>query len=168
MEETLINKVANSAILTFNLEDYYPKTSIQELDIKSFLYMGLILKEKEFREMVKNYDWKQYENQIVCIYCSEDAIIPTWAYMIIAASLNEVNAEAFFGKKENYLDAHYYKVLNDLHFESFQDKNVVIKGCGEKYIPHSAYVLASQKLIKYVKKLFYGEPCSTVPIWRKK
>ncbi len=168
MEEIIINKVTNSAILTFNLEDFYPKQPIQELDIKQFLFMGLILKEKEFREMVKNYDWKQYENQIVCIHCSEDAIIPTWAYMIISTSLNEVNAEAFFGKKENYLDAHYYKVLNDLHFDNFQDKNVVIKGCGEKYIPNSAYVLASQKLSNYVKKLFYGEPCSTVPIWRKK
>ncbi len=168
MEDILVNKVANSAILTFNLEDFYPKQPIQELDIKHFLFMGLILKEKDFREMVKNYDWKQYENQIVCIYCSEDAIIPTWAYMIIATSLNEVHAEAFLGKKENFLDAYYYKILHELSYDNFQDKNVVIKGCGEKNIPNSAYVLASQKLSNYVKKLFYGEPCSTVPIWRKK
>lgn len=168
MEDLIINRVAQSNILTFNLEDFYPQNSIVELDIKPFLYMGLILKEKEFREMVKNYDWKKFENQIVCLYCSEDAIIPTWAYMIISTALSEVNAVAYFGKKDNYLEAHYHKILNELNYENFKDRNVVIKGCGEKHVPCSAYVIASQKLSDYVKKLFYGEPCSTVPIWKKK
>lgn len=167
MEGSIVNKVANSGIITFNLEDFYPTKSLSELDIKPFLYMGLILKEKEFRESVKNYDWKKFENQVVCIYCSEDAIIPYWAFMIIASALHEVHAEAFYGKLENYLDAYYFKVLNELNYENFKDKNVVIKGCGEKKIPISAYILASQKLSYYVKKLFYGEPCSTVPIWKK-
>ncbi len=168
MEETIINKVANSNILTFNLEDYYPDRDITEMDIKPFLYMEMILKEKEFREMIKNYDWKKYENQIVIIGCSVEAIIPTWAYMIIAATLNEVNALSFYGSKTSFLEAHYFKVLNELDYEGYKDRNVVIKGCGDKNIPISAYMLASQKLSLYVKKLFYGEPCSTVPVWRKK
>jgi len=167
MEEVIINKVENSAILTFNLEDFYPNKPIIELDIKPFLFMGLILKEKDFREQVKKFDWKIYENQIVTLYCSEDAIIPTWAYMILATSLNQVNAEAFFGNKEQYLNVHYYKVLSEMDFERFRLKNVVIKGCGEKEVPVSAYVLASQYLSRYVKKLFYGEPCSTVPVWKR-
>jgi len=167
MEEIIVNKVAQSGILTFNLEDFYPQKPIAELDIKQFLYMGLILKEKDFREKVKSFDWKIYENQIVTVFCSEDAIIPTWAYMIIATALHSVNAECFFGNKKDYLNAYYYKVLNEMDLEGFRDKNVVIKGCGEKDIPISAYVIASQRLVAYVKKLFYGEPCSTVPIWKK-
>lgn len=166
--QEIVNKVANSGILTFNLEELYPREQVVSWDMKQALFLGLVLKEKDFRDYVSQHDWQQYQGKMVLLHCSEDAIVPYWAYMIVAAKLQEVQAQVFFGTEQEFLVCHYETALAKYDFSPYQDKNVVIKGCGEKQVPLQAYVRAAHFLSKYAKKLFYGEPCSTVPIHRRK
>jgi len=167
MEDQLINRVAQSGILTFNLEHHYTNGERKVLDIKDALFMGMILKEKDFRDWVKQHDWEQYRNACVAITCSADAIIPTWAYMLIAARLDGVASFYVFGDPDSLETSLYVKALAEVDVEEYRDKRVVIKGCGDLPVPASAYVEISRRLLPVVKSLMYGEPCSTVPVFKK-
>ena len=168
MEEAFVNKVSESGILTLDLEDYYPKDEIMVFDMKDHLFMGLILKEKEFREALKNLDIEPYKDKYIAITCSADAIIPMWAYMLVASYLEPVAMELIFGDRNLAHNNLFLKNLQNINEEDFRDKRVVIKGCGELPISESAYVAITKKLRPVVQSIMYGEPCSTVPIYKKK
>lgn len=164
-----MNKVAESGIITLNLEEFLPEEDIVVFDIKPYLFMELILKEKEFRQSLQQVDWQQlYTNKYVSIICSADAIVPVWAYMLVASYLQQVAKDCFFGAKEQYLDFLIRQNLSRIDVNSFVDKRVVVKGCGEKFIPSSAYVHITFILKPVAKSIMYGEPCSTVPIYKNK
>ena len=168
MSETIINKVSDSALFTLNLEDYYPTDEIALFDLKDYLFMGLILKEKDFREALKNLDTSLYDNKIVAVTCSADAIIPIWAYMLVASYLQPTARELFFGSEEQTKNNELIKNIKALPLADFFDKRVVIKGCGELPIGEAAYMEATKLLRPVAKSIMYGEPCSTVPIFKKK
>lgn len=166
--DTIINKVAESGIVTLDLANYLPADDeVVLFDIKPFLFREMILKEKDFREMMKNHDWQQYTGKHVAIYCSVDAVIPVWAYMLVTSYLQSLAASAYFGTV-----AELYKKLvadNIAHIDTaeYADKRLVLKGCGDKAVPEIAYIAATEKLKPVVKSLMYGEPCSTVPIYKQ-
>ena len=169
MEEVMTNKVAESGIITINLEDYYPKGETAVFDLKEYLFMGLILKEKDFREALKNLDLKPYENKNVALTCTADAIIPMWAYMLVASYLQPVSQNVIFGNEDFLQKTLFLKNLYTLLKPAdFTDKRVVIKGCGDLPISESAYVEVTNLLRPVAKSIMYGEPCSTVPIFKKK
>ena len=168
MENTIINKVAESALTTIDLEEYYPKGETGVFDLKDHLFMGLILKEKDFRAALQSHDWEQYRDKYVAITCSADAIIPMWAYMLVASNLQPVAKEVVFGEEKNILSTLLLKNLAAVKGEDYTDKRVVVKGCGDVAIPESAYVEITNKLRPFVKSIMYGEPCSTVPIFKRK
>jgi len=168
MEDTIINKVSESALTTLDLEQFYPKEEIALFDIKEFLFMGLILKEKDFREALKNLNWEVYNNKPVAVTCSADAVIPMWAYMLIATYLQPIAKEIIFGTKEELIKQLLLKNIAQLPIEDYADKRVVIKGCGDLPIGEAAYLEATKRLRPVVKSIMYGEPCSTVPIYKKK
>ncbi|HCS21197.1 MAG TPA: hypothetical protein DIW47_11670 [Bacteroidetes bacterium] len=168
MSNEIINRVASSPILTLNLEDMYLEGERLVLDIKDQLFQGLILREKDFRAFIKTHDWSLYQNKFVAVTCSVDAIIPTWAFMLVAQKLEPVAKAFVFGDLkalENYL---FQQQLNTLDIAAYIDKPVVIKGCFDKPVPVSAYMEITRILAPHVKSLMYGEPCSTVPIFKKK
>jgi hypothetical protein len=166
--EQIINKVAQSGLITFNLEDYYDKNERVVFDIKECLYMGLILREKDFREFVKTNNWEQYRDKNVAITCSADAIVPTWAYMLIASKLSGIANYYFFGDLNNLENSLFQKALSDIDVEYYRDKKLVIKGCGNLPVPINAYVEISRLLLPVVNSIMYGEPCSTVPVYKRK
>jgi len=168
MQETIVNKVAESGIITLNLEDYYPKGEIVVFDLKDHLFMGLILKEKDFRAALQATDWQQYQDKNVAVTCTADAIIPVWAYMLVASYLQPVAKEVFFGDKEALIAGVLQKNIDAVDASTFADKRIVLKGCGDIKIPDSAYLTMTFKLRPYVKSIMYGEPCSTVPVYKKK
>lgn len=165
--EPLENRVADSEIQVFNLADLWDERPITEFDISEFLVEGLMLKEKEFREAVKEHDWSQYEDEHVALYCSTDAIVPTWGYMLIASKLYDTAASTTFGREEDLRREYYAGALDDVDWSAYEDRPVVIKGCGSDVVPEMAYVRATQKLQDVARKLMYGEPCSSVPLWRR-
>ncbi len=168
MDEALINKVSESALVTVNLEDYYPAELIAVFDMKDYLFMGLILKEKDFREALKNLDLTPFTNKAVAVTCSADAVIPMWAYMLVASSLQPVAKEVVFGTEQELKKQLLLKNIEALPVNEFADKRVVIKGCGDLPIGEAAYLLATKLLRPVAKSIMYGEPCSTVPIFKKK
>ncbi|CAN5228340.1 DUF2480 family protein [soil metagenome] len=168
MQETIVNKVAESGIITLNLEDFYPKEDIVVFDLKNHLFMGLILKEKDFRTALLATEWQQYENKNVALTCTADAIIPVWAYMLLSSYLQPYAKEVFFGNEEMLIANTLIKNIEALDATTFTDKRVVIKGCGDIKIPDTAYVAITQKLRPVAKSIMYGEPCSTVPVYKKK
>ena len=168
MEETIINKVAESGIISFDLEAFYPKEEIRVFDLKEYLFMGLILKEKDFRAALQTTDWEQYANKYVGITCTADAIIPMWAYMLVASNLQPVAKEVFLGDEKKIVENVLIKNLSTVDAHEFADKRIVVKGCGELQIPEAAYVAITNKLRPVAKSIMYGEPCSTVPIYKKK
>lgn len=163
-----VNKVAESGIITLDLEKFYPSQELMELDLKDFLFMEMLLKEKDFREKLEAADWIQYNGKIVAVHCSTDAIIPMWAYMLVSSKLKGVASEVYFGNKSTAIEKAMEKNILSIHEEEYKDKRVVVKGCGDIEIPSSAYLMISQKLIPVVKSLMYGEPCSTVPVYKQK
>lgn len=167
MEQTLVNRVANSGIVTINLENYFPQEELIELDLKDFLFQGLILKEKDFRNALKELDWQQYEGKVITCYCSTDAIIPVWAFMLVASHAAGIAIETFVGTSSEYIRQHYKKIISELDLSEYQDQRIVIKGCSEKPVPPAAYALVTQRIQSVAKKIMYGEPCSTVPIWKR-
>lgn len=167
MSETFVNKVAESGIISLNLEDYFPSQGIQVFDMKDYLFMGLILKEKDFREALKTVDLISYENKIVALTCSADAIIPIWAYMLAASVLQPVASQIIFGSEEEAVKAALLKNISTLNVSAFADQRVVIKGCGELPITESAYIEITKMLRPVAKSIMYGEPCSTVPVYKK-
>ena len=168
MDEAIINKVSESSIITLNLEDYYPKEEIVVFDMKDHLFMGLILKEKDFRENLKNLDLANYTNKAVAVTCSADAVIPMWAYMLVASYLQPVANEVVFGTEEELKKQLLLKNIAQLDLTDLADKRIVIKGCGELPIGEAAYLAATKLLRPVAKSIMYGEPCSTVPIFKKK
>lgn len=168
MEEIFVNKVANSGLVSLNLEDYYSVGYRVEIDVKELLFMGLVLKEKDFREYIKTNDWTVYQNKYVAIYCSTDAIVPTWAYMLIAAKLSGIAAKVVFGDLNALETALWETAFDKIQIEDYRDQKVVIKGCGDLPVSPAAYTNISNKLIPVVHSLMYGEPCSTVPVYKRK
>ena len=167
MSETIVNKVSDSSLITLDLEAYYPKGETVVFDMKDHLFMGLILKEKEFREALKSLDILPYENKNVALTCTADAIIPMWAYMLAASYLEPVAREVIFGDKDFLHKTLFLQNLAGINIADFTDKRVVIKGCGELPISEAAYVAITKILRPVVKSIMYGEPCSTVPIYKK-
>ena len=168
MEKEIINRVDQSGLTEINLEDYYPKGERALIDVKKNLFQGLILKEKDFREFVKNEDWKEYQDKFVAITCSADAIVPTWAYMLIASALQPFAKKFVFGDLKTLETILFQEELSKINLEDFKEKRIVIKGCGEIPIPQSAYVELTRILTPIAKSIMYGEPCSTVPVMKKK
>ncbi|NBG67217.1 DUF2480 family protein [Acidiluteibacter ferrifornacis] len=167
MAEEIINRVAKSGIITLNLEDYYVDGERVAYDIKQNLWQEIALKEKDFREFIKTNDWSVYKDKLVAIHCSVDAIIPTWAYMLLSIALQPHAKRVFFGSVEYMNQVLYEEQLNQIDFSQYKDVRIVIKGCGDKAVPESAYVSLTNKLLPFAKAIMYGEPCSTVPLYKK-
>lgn len=163
-----MNKVAQSGLVSVDPASFYPQGERVLYDIKDNLYMGLILREKDFREFVKEHDWAQYTGKYVAITCSADAIVPTWAYMLLANRMALYAGEIVFGNLDTLETILFEKALKQLDVEQYRDKRVVIKGCGDVAVPDSAYVELTRRLTPVVKSLMFGEPCSTVPIYKRK
>jgi hypothetical protein len=168
MEPVLVNKVEESGIITLNLEEYYPQGEVVVFDLKDYLFMGLILKEKEFREALKNLDLMPYTNKNIALTCTADAIIPMWANMLVASYLQPVAKEIFFGNEDFLQHTLFLKNLAAINTADYTDKRVVVKGCGDLPIGELAYVEITKLLRPVAKSIMYGEPCSTVPIYKKK
>ena len=168
MSDVIVNKVASSGIITLDLEKYLPDAPIETFDLKNHLFMGLILKEKDFREALKNTDWAQYSNKYVTIVCSADAIIPLWAYMLVTTYLQPVAKDVFVGSEEDFLKTLFLKNIAAIDISEFDGQRVVVKGCGDKQIAPYAYAEITKQLRPVAKSIMYGEPCSTVPVFKKK
>jgi len=168
MDETIINKVSESSIITVNLEDYYPKEEMVVFDMKDYLFMGLILKEKDFRETLKNLELANYTNKAVAVTCSADAVIPIWAYMLVASYLQPVAKEIVFGTEDELKNQLLLRNIVQMDLSDLADKRIVIKGCGELPVGEAAYLEATKLLRPVAKSIMYGEPCSTVPIFKRK
>ena len=165
---TIINKVNESVLVTLDLETFFPVEEIAVFDLKDYLFMGLILKEKDFREALKNLDLSPFTNKYVAVTCSADAVIPMWAYMLVATYIQPVSKEISYGTAEEFKKELLLQNLHNLPVNDFADKRVVIKGCGEIPVGEAAYLLATKLLRPVVKSIMYGEPCSTVPVFKKK
>lgn len=168
MEPVIKNKIAESGIITLNLEKFYPSNPIMIFDIKDFLFMGLILKEKDFRAALKSLDWTPYQNQSVGIICSADAIIPLWAYMLLVTYLQPIARYVTIGDEETVKKKLLLEAIKNINPQEFLDARVVLKGCGDIPISEEAYAEISLKLLPVVKSLMYGEPCSTVPVYKRR
>ncbi len=168
MSEEIVNRVSTSALVTFNLEDYYPRGRRMLLDISDWLYEGIILKEKEFRALVEEHDWEQYQDALVAVHCSSDAIVPGWAFMLVTTRLQPYAAEVVQGDLELLETVLYKRVIDDLDVSVLKDKPVIIKGCSHKPVPPNAYIWATQKLQGVARSVMYGEACSSVPLFKKK
>jgi len=167
MEKEIINRVAKSGIITINLEEFYPQGERLLFDIKEHLFQGLILKEKDFREFIKNEDWSTYTDKYVALICSEDAIVPTWAYMLLATQLAPFVKKVVFGDLETLETVLYNETLNELHINAYKDARIVIKGCGDLPVPKAAYVEITRLLRPVAKSIMYGEACSMVPLYKQ-
>lgn len=166
--DEIVNRVAQSKLMTLDLEEYYPEGKREELDISMWLYEGLILKEKEFRASLDAYNWEQYKDTYVALICSTDAIIPGWAHMLIATKL-EPYVKMVFNGSLSELDTVLYKtIISNLDVSKYKDAPVIIKGCSNKPVPTNAYLWATLKLQKVAKNVMYGEACSSVPLFKKK
>lgn len=168
MAEEIINKVAQSGLIQIDLEEYFPKNEIVIFDLKPHLFMELILKEKDFREELQKLDWTVYQDKIVAVTCSADAIIPVWAYMLIATYLQPVAKEIVFGDENAARKQVFIERINNIDFDQFADKRVVVKGCGDLPVGEYAYMEITKKLRPVVKSIMYGEACSSVPIFKSK
>ncbi|MEO5562982.1 MAG: DUF2480 family protein [Chitinophagaceae bacterium] len=168
MTDPIINKVAESGLITLDLETYYPRQDVALFDLKGFLFMELILKEKDFREKLKDFNWEIYKDKYVGVYCSADAIIPVWAYMLVASYVEPLAKDVIMGDEKEVHRNLFIKNLSAINIEEFSDKRVVIKGCGETPIGDFAYMEITKLLRPVVKSIMYGEPCSTVPVYKKK
>jgi Protein of unknown function (DUF2480). len=167
MAEEIVNKVAQSGLITLSLEDYYPRGTRCNLDLAPWLYQGIMLREKDFRAAVEDHNWEQYRDAYVAIYCSEDAIIPQWAYMLVGAKLAGIAARSVYGNQQ-FLEALLLdEALSKLAIDDFRDQRVILKGCGDLPIPPQAYLRFAERLQPLVKSLMFGEACSTVPIYKK-
>lgn len=166
-DKEIVNRVAASSLVTFDLEQYYKPGERVLIDIKDQLFQGLILKEKDFRDFIKVHDWSFYKNKFVAVHCSVDAVVPTWAYMLLAIALESSAAKTFFGTLEELEVQLFQEALNTVDWEQYRNSKVVIKGCSKINVPVSAYVEATAKLKPLVASLMFGEPCSTVPLYKK-
>ena len=167
MSDPIINKVAESGLITLDLEKYAPSGQTAVFDLKDHLFMGMILKEKNFREALKSLDWKIYQGKYVAVTCSVDAVIPVWAYMLVVSYLQPVAKDVWLGDEKELQKNLFLKNLSAIDMNEFADKKVVVKGCGDKPIGEYAYLEITKLLRPIAKSIMYGEPCSTVPIYKK-
>ena len=167
MSNEIINKVANSTLEVFDLEDYYPTGTRTQIDISQWLYEGFLLKEKDFREALKQHNWSQYENHYVAINCTTDAIIPAWATILVTSYAIPYVKKAILGNLSDLETSLYHDILSKIDFSVYQNKPIILKGCSKKPVPESAYVLAIQHLQPVAKSIMYGEACSAVPLYKK-
>jgi Protein of unknown function (DUF2480) len=168
MENEIVNKISESGLVIIDLEEFYPKGERILFDIKNHLFQGMILREKDFREFIKNEDWNKYQDKYVALTCSTDAIVPTWAYMLLAIHLNPVVKKVILGSLDELENLLFAENLVKLNVELYRHERVVIKGCGKLPIPNAAYVLLTDVLRPVVKSIMYGEPCSTIPLYKRK
>ena len=167
MEDEIVNKVSQSGLVTIDLEDYYPKGERVLFDIKELLFQGMILREKDLRDFVKDENWSKYKNKYVALICTADAIVPTWAYMLLASHLEPYAKRVIFGDLETLETILFNDVLTKLNIDEYKDARIVIKGCGDLPVPKAAYVQLTNLLRPVAKSIMYGEPCSTVPIYKQ-
>jgi len=168
MEEGIINKVAQSSLVVFDLEDYYPDEHVVDLDVSQWLAEGFILRETDFRAQLKAMDWTPYEDKYVALYCATDAILPAWAFALVAVHLAPLALKIIHGSKELAIIEWYQDILNKLDYTDYFEKPVILKGCSKKAVPNQVYTLAIQKLIKVSKSVMFGEACSAVPLYKSK
>jgi hypothetical protein len=166
--EEIINKVSNSQLITFDLEELYTPGERVLFDIKNFLFQDIILKEKEFRDSIKSHDWSQYKEKHVAIICSVDAIIPTWSFMLVSIALQPYAKRVVFGSLSELESQLFYEKLSGIDWEKYRDKKMIIKGCSKVEVPLSAYVEVTNRLRLLATSIMFGEPCSTVPLFKKK
>ncbi|MFN3640435.1 MAG: DUF2480 family protein [Flavobacterium sp.] len=166
--EEIRNKVAESALKVFDLEDYFPSKKIVLLDVSHWLFQGFILKESDFRTSLKDHDWNKYQNTIVALHCSTEAILPAWTFLLVASHLNQVGAEVFLGNEKEAIVAHYFKTIPHLDFKDYKQAPVILKGCSKKPVPEEAYLLALEYLQPIAKSIMFGEACSAVPLYKEK
>lgn len=166
-QNEIVNRVANSSLVTFNLEDFYPPGEQAQIDLKDLLFQGLILREKDIRDFIKTHEWMEYQNKNVAVFCSADAVIPTWAYMLMGIALQPHAKKIVFGNLEVLTDQLFKDALDRVDWEKFRDAKVVIKGCSDVHVPASAYVEAATRLRPLAASILYGEPCSTVPLYKR-
>ena len=163
----IVNKVKRSGLITIDLGEYFPE-EIKWFDLKENLWQELVLKEKDFRDFLVEHDWEQFKNKPVAVYCSVDAIIPTWAFMLVMTYLKPVTNYAIIGNKLQALENYYKTLIQNFPTEEYEDTRIVVKGCGDKPVPLSAYGEMINKFQPITKSLMFGEPCSTVPLYKKK
>ena len=168
MPEEIVNRVANSKLVVIDLEDYYPKGKRILFDIKDWLFEGFVLREKDFRAQVAAHDWSQYQDGYVALTCSSDAIVPLWAYMLLTMNLEPFAKKVVIGDLEKLETSIYQTIIEHLDVEPFKNQPLIIKGCSNKPVPASAYVLLSKKLKPVARSIMYGEACSSVPLYKKK
>ena len=168
MAEEIINRVANSKLKVIDLEDYYPNGKRILFDIKDWLFEGFVLREKDFRTQVNEFDWSQYKDNYIALTCSSDAIIPGWAYMLLSIHLEPYAKKVIVGNLDNLETSIYQDIISHLDISEFQDKPIIIKGCSNKPVPQNAYIMLSNKLKPVAKSIMYGEACSSVPLFKKK
>ncbi|KAB1069837.1 DUF2480 family protein [Tamlana haliotis] len=168
MKDEIINRVANSKLVTVNLEDYYPQGERVLFDIKDWLYEGFVLRETDFRNQVSAFDWSQFQGQYIALTCSSDAIIPGWAYMLLSIHLEPYVQKTLVGSLDNLETAIYQDIIQDLDVSEFEGKPIIIKGCSNKPVPQNAYIMLANKLKPLAKSIMYGEACSSVPLYKKK
>ena len=166
--EEIVNRVSNSQLITFDLEEFYTPGERVLFDMKDFLFQGIILKEKEFRETIKSHNWSQYTGKHVAIACSTDAIIPTWAFMLLSIALQPYANRVVFGNLAELESQLFYDSLAGIDWEQYRDKKMIIKGCSKVEVPLSAYVEVTNHLRSIAGSIMFGEPCSTVPLFKKK
>ncbi len=167
-EDLIINKVANSGLITIDLEDFYEKGERVVFDLKPWLFRELILREKDFREEVKNHPWQQYEGKNIAFTCTADAIVPTWAYMLLAVSVQPFANRYIFGDLNQLESVLFQEALAKIDYSQYKDMRVIIKGCGHLPISVAAYVEITSRLLPFAKSILYGEACSNVPVYKKK
>ena len=168
MSGEIVNRVANSALITIDLTDYAPKDTIAILDAKDFLFEGIILKEKEFRNTLKEFDFSVYADKIVALYCSSGAIVPMWAFMLLTSYLNNSASKIYFGTKEEVFQKIFSDNIDAIDATEFENKKVIVKGCGQVPLTETLYISITKKLQNTVSSLMFGEACSAVPVFKKK
>jgi hypothetical protein len=165
--EEIVNKVSSSSLVVFDLEDYYPKGIRTQIDISQWLIDGFLLKEKDFRESLRNHDWSQYQDHLVAIHCSTDAIVPAWASILVAIQVAPFAKKVVNGNLEDLDSSIYQEILAAIDYSIYKDKPIIIKGCSKKPVPESAYILATFYLQPFARSIMYGEACSAVPLFKK-
>lgn len=168
MAEEIVNRVANSKLVTFDLEDFYPKGKRISFDISKWLLEGIVLREKDFREKALEHDWSEYQDSYVALYCSTDAIVPGWAYLLLSLHLAPYAKKVVVGNLSELESVLYAEILENMNFSEYSGKPMIIKGCAHKPIPENVYVLLAQKLYPYAKSIMYGEACSSVPLYKRR
>ncbi len=168
MSEEIVNRVANSKLVVFDLEDFYPRGERVLFDISQWMLDGIVVREKDFRERANAHDWSRYSNCYVALHCKTDAIVPGWAYMLISLHLAPFATKVTLGTMEDLENVLFTEIIQQMDFSEYQDKPIIIKGCANKPIPENAYVLLAQKLQPFARSIMYGEACSSVPLFKRK